>query len=293
MGKNSKNRIDLQFFAEGGGDGGGAGQGVGAASPAAQTDAMAAKAGSAANQGAQPPQQERQPWEEVKKAYHDEFSNDVSGIIRDRLRDRNELLEYKTKTSPALEAVARKYGVDPSDVDGLIKAIDDDDSLYEDEALERGMTVDQVKEFRALEMENQRLKEAQERQQQQERMSQFEQAWSAGEAEVRQLYDPNFDYKEESRTNPNFRKLIVTNVPLKLAYEVCHKNDLDARAMSTAATKTEQAVINKIRAQGMRPTEAGLSGTQAVNLNVDPRKLTPEQRAEIKKRVRAGEKITF
>ena len=189
--------------------------------------------------------------------------------------------------------MAQKYGVDPNDIDGIIQAVEEDSSFYEDEALERGLTVEQLKEIKRLERENDTLRKMRERQEMEDGANRIYQEWLQGSDVIRSTYDPNFDLDEEINQNPEFGRLIRANVPLKTAYEVCHRDQRAAQAMRVAAKKTEEAVVNKIKANGLRPSEAGLGGSQAVNLNVDPRTLTPEQRAEIKKRVRAGEKISF
>lgn len=281
--------LDLQLFAEGG-DGGGEGdgvadQGVEADSPAAANQ-TADTAQSADDVGTQPPQP---TWNEIKKQYKQDYNAEVTRIVQDRLRGAN---DYKTKAERAFAIMAQKYGGDPNDIDGLVKAMEDDNSFYEDEALEKGLTVDQLKQIKRLERENEQFRQAQMQQRMQAGARQIMDAWERGADEVRQTYNRNFDLDREIE-NPEFLRLIKSNVPLKTAYEVCHRDELAAQAMRVAAQKTEEAVVNKIKKNGLRPTENGLGDSTPVNLNVNPKNLTKEQRAEIKRRVRAGEKITF
>lgn len=285
--------LDLQMFAEGadGGEGDGAEQGVAAASPAAGGPAATGAATeSTAETGAQSPQEQRQSWQDIKKAYKQDYNAEVSRIVQDRLRGAN---EYRSKAEQAFAIMAQKYGGDPGDIDGLIRNMEDDNSFYEDEALERGLTVDQLKEIKKLERENATLRQMREQQQLNEGAARVYQTWMQASDVIRKTYNPAFDLDEEISNNPEFGRLIKANVPLQTAYEVCHRDELAAQAMRVAARKTEEAVVNKIKANGMRPSEAGLGDAQAVNLNVDPRNLTKEQRAEIKKRVRRGEKVVF
>lgn len=293
MESEGKIRLDLQLFAEGAaaGEGDGAGQGVQAATPAAGVPAAADNATeSTAEEGSQSPQEQRQSWQDVKKAYKQDYNAEVSRIVQDRLRGAN---EYRSKAEQAFAIMAQKYGGDPADIDGLIKAMEDDSSFYEDEALERGLTVEQLKDIKKLERENQTLRQMRQQQELNDGAARVYQSWLQASESIRATYDPSFDLDEEIASNPEFGRLIRANVPLQTAYEVCHRDELAAQAMRVAAKKTEEAVVNKIKANGMRPSEAGLGGAQAVNLGVDPRQLTKEQRAEIKRRVRAGEKITF
>lgn len=54
--------------------------------------------------------------------------------------------------------LAQKYGVDPGDLEKLSSAIEEDDSYYEDEATRRGLTVQQLKEMKRIERENETLR---------------------------------------------------------------------------------------------------------------------------------------
>ena len=54
-----------------------------------------------------------------------------------------------------------------------------------------------------------------------------------------------------------------------------------------------ERVIREIRTRGLRPTEDALSGYGSFSATLDPKNLTAAQRADIKERVRRGERITF
>ena len=52
-------------------------------------------------------------------------------------------------------------------------------------------------------------------------------------------------------------------------------------------------VIREIRLRGMRPSEDAVSGYGSFSAGLDPRNLTDEQRAQIRERVRRGERVIF
>lgn len=63
--------------------------------------------------------------------------------------------------------------------------------------------------------------------------------------------------------------------------------------MQYAAQKSAQRIAASVQANGRRPAENGANGAAAATNKSDPRNLTKEDRAEIRRRVRNGEKIVF
>lgn len=57
--------------------------------------------------------------------------------------------------------------------------------------------------------------------------------------------------------------------------------------------KVRGEVIREIRLRGMRPDEDAVSGYGSFSAGLDVRNLTDEQRAQIRERVRRGERVTF
>lgn len=75
------------------------------------------------------------------------------------------------------------------------------------------------------------------------------------------------------------------------------KDALDAlrlpEILREQSEKERESVIREIRTRGLRPAEDALSGYGGFSATLDPKNLTPAQRADIKERVRRGERITF
>ena len=110
-----------------------------------------------------------------------------------------------------------------------------------------------------------------------------------GEA-LRQVF-PGFDLRRELR-DPLFARLTAPDVGLSVedAYYTVHRQQLQAAAMELTAQRTAQRITSAIRS-GMRPVENGISGQAPSVTACDYRSMSPEQRKELKARIRAGEKI--
>jgi hypothetical protein len=93
--------------------------------------------------------------------------------------------------------------------------------------------------------------------------------------------------------NPQFQRLIRSGIDVKTAFEVIHKDEIIPAAMQYTAKTVEQKVVNNIRANGMRPSENGVTSKSPVEVKSDVSKLTKADRQEIIRRVRQGEKISF
>lgn len=274
-------------------------QGAQAADAAQQGQATATvqQADSAQQAEEAPPQ--RTPFEElVRGEYKQDYDRAVQSIVRERLKGSKQAEETLARLQPLLEAVGQRYGVDASDIatmdiDQLNSRVLDDNSLYEDEAAEKGISVDTLKRIRQMERENDRLRR---QEQDRQRQAQFEQHLAGlvrqGE-ELKQIY-PGFDLRAELN-NPEFARLTSpgVGVNVRTAYEVVHRDAIQAAAMQFTAQKVQEKLSNSVQANAARPDEAGIGNTPGMVTKTDPRTFTREDRAEIRRRVHAGEKIYF
>lgn len=302
--------LDLQLFAEGaGGDGGtGATGATGVSATAAVSQNKGVKSnpladvqyGIQATEEATPaaevvdnPTEDRNAKFEalIKGEYKDLYDARVSDTVQKRLKSSKETVEKYEALTPTLEALAKKYGVDPTDIKALNKAIEEDDSYYEEEALEKGITVEQLKEIRKMEKENAELKKQMEEQNRKDNANKIYAQWMEQAESAKQVY-PSFDLRAEMQ-NPKFVDLLRSNIDVRTAYEVIHKDDIIAGAMQFTAKKVEQNITNKIIANGARPSENGNSSQGASVTKSDVSALTKADRAEIARRVARGEKISF
>ena len=306
--------IDLQLFAEGasGGDGGTGSEGaMGETATAAMSQRKGAKANPLANvqYGIQPQAQaeaeETSPaakvvstedrnakFEElIKGEYKDLYDQRMQDTIQKRLKGTKETVDKYNALTPTLEMLAKKYGVEASDITALNKAIQEDDSYYEEEALEKGITVQQLKEIRKMERENAELKAQMNEQTRKENAAQQYSAWMKQAEEAKRTY-PSLDLNTEAK-NPQFLRLLNSGVDVATAYAVIHKDEIIPAAMQYTAQAVERKITNKVIANGARPTENGISSQSAALTKSDVSQLTKADRAEVLRRVARGEKISF
>ena len=195
--------------------------------------------------------------------------------------------------APILEMLAGKYGVKADDLAGLQKAIEADNSYYEDEALQKGVSVEQLKEIKRLERENAEFRRAAAERERRTNAEKVYSAWMQQAEDAKRFY-PGFDLQAELNaegTKDRFVALLRSGVDVRTAYEVIHKDELIGGAMQYAARVTEQKTVENIRARGNRPRENGGGTAPAVIVKKDPKQFTKKDREEISRRVMRGERI--
>lgn len=304
--------INLQLFAEGnGGDSGtganganGVNAGVpslptkGAKNPLAdvkygiQEDAPAAEVQSKPDAGTVETEDRVAKFEAlIKGEFKDLYDARMSETVQKRLKGSKETVDKYNELTPTLEMLARKYGVDASDIKALNKAIEDDDAYYEEEAMEKGVTVEQLKTIRKMERENAELKKQMEEKSHKERAERDVAEWMKQAEQAKRSF-PNLDLGEELK-NPQFINLLKSGVGVETAYFAMHHRELVPQAMQYTAKAVEEKLTNKVIANGARPTENGITSQASVVVKSDVSQLSKADRAEIIRRVARGEKIKF
>ena len=225
----------------------------------------------------------------IKGEYKDEYGAEVENIVQNRLKSTKEKVARLDSLTPLLELIANKYGVDSNDAEALVKAIEDDDSYFADEAMERGITVDELKRIRKIERENADLRKQMEEQTTRENANKLYKTWLDQSEEAKRFF-PNFDLETEMQ-NEQFRDLLRANIDVKTAYQVLHQDEIIGGAMQYTAQTVEKKVTDKIRANGNRPVENGISNQSAAVVKTDVSQFTNADMDEIIRRVRNGEKI--
>ena len=230
-------------------------------------------------------------WDEIMA--DPEYNEQMQATVRQRLRSAKGAEEALGKLTPALELLARKHGLDPAkmDYEALAKAINDDESYYEDKALEMGVSVEAAKKIDQQERDTARQQRQAEQTLEEQKIQKHFEGLQQQAEEMKKVF-PNFDLRKELQ-NPVFVRMTAPNVGISVedAYFAVHRNELQAAAMQVTAQKTAQKVSNAIKAGSRRPTESGISGQGASVTNIDYKSMTPAQRNELKARIRAGEKI--
>lgn len=311
--------LNLQLFSEGGGSGAGAasgdstGAGLSGAGGAGVNSEVAATNGRAdslehviygtaqqdianPNEGetAKTPKEKAQSFEDlIKGEYKEEYQKRIQKNINERFKDYQNIQNQLKQQNDIMSRLADKYGVQ-GNLEALAKAIDEDESFYEQEALERGVSVETLKEIKSLqrqvnqyqEMENAKLLEA-------EGQKMFEGWLKEGEAMAQKYGIADFDLGMELNSNPDFLALVKNGVSVEGAYRAVHFDDMVSGAMATTANNVKQQLVNNIASRNSRPIEGGASSQTSQVFKQDVNALTKADRAEIMKRVARGEVISF
>ena len=283
--------LDLQLFAEGGsGDGGTGSEGTTGATEAAavsQTSITDADGTTATNID------RKAEFEKlIKGEYKDLYDERMQDTIKNRLKGQKEIVDKYNALSPMFETLSKKYGVDASDPEAIMKAIEEDDSYYEEEALEKGISVEHLKEIRKMERENAELKKLRDEQNAKEAAEKRVAEWMEESKQVKAIY-PQFDLKSEMQNSKFVDLLSVPGVDVRTAYELTHKDEIIAGAMQFTAKTVEKKIADKIAANGARPTENGLNSQSASQTKSDVSQLSKADILDFQRRIARGEKISF
>jgi hypothetical protein len=293
--------VNLQLFAEGGGTAGGA-TGVSGSVPGSQSTGVDSNSngmqygtdgnGTVQNPAVQNEQDVAARFEEmIKGEFKDVYNQRVQNTVRERLKNSKETVDKYNSLVPTLEMLGKKYGVDASDIDALSKAIEDDDSYYEEEAMEKNMTVEQLKEFKKVEKERNLLKRQMDEEKRRQNADRVYSQWMQEADATKQIY-PSFDFKTEMQ-NPKFQELLRSHIDVKTAYEVIHKDEIIPAAMQFAVQTAKKSFASEVMANGSRPIENGNTSQGASSVSSDVSLLSKAERAKINARVANGERITF
>ena len=237
----------------------------------------------------------RMSWDEIMK--DPEYNKEMQAVVRSRLKSEKSAEEALGKMAPAIEVMARKYGLDAKNMDyeALAKAINDDDAYYEDKALEMGVSVETAKKVDQMERDTERQKAMEQRTLQEQAIQQhFIKLEQQGEA-MKKVF-PNFDLRTELQ-NPAFARMTSPNVGISVedAYYAVHRNEIQTAAMQVTAQKTAEKISNAIQSGSRRPNESGTSSQAPSVSTFDYAKASRDQREAFKKDLRArlarGEKV--
>lgn len=237
----------------------------------------------------------RMSWDEIMA--DPEYNKQMQAVVQSRLKSAKSAEETLSKLTPALEVLARKHNLDMEnmDYDALTKAINEDNSFYEEKALEMGVSVETAKKIDQEERQTARTQREEARNLEQQKIQQHIMKLER-EGEAMKAVFPNFDLRTELQ-NPAFARMTSPNVGISVedAYYAVHRNEIQAASMQVAAQKTAENLSNAIQAGSRRPVENGTSAQAASVTKFDYRTASPEQRAALKRQIRdavaRGEKL--
>jgi len=250
-----------------------------------------------APQQAQQTPEEKTPderWDELRRGeFRDQYARDVQNAVRERFKNQDDANAKLNSMKPMFDALMKKTGAES--VEELQKMILDDDSLYEDEAEEMGMTVEAYKNYKQLKEEHDERIARDNRNRQQEYFRNHI-AGLAKQAEELKKTFPNFDFRAEMQ-NEKFRRLTSPEVGVSVAdaYFAIHRNELTPQLMGYGMQRAQQQMSQTLQAQAARPAEGAMrnQGQAAADVRLNPATMSRKEREAIKRRVRMGEKVSF
>lgn len=292
-------KLSLQLFADGAGAGAaaagtatGAEAGSNSQSATGNNNAEGA-AGSTTGAESTAEQSQVETFDDlIKGRYKQDFDAKVQSIINKRFKGAREAEASMNKLSQGISALGTYYGLDaesPDFLDKLNSRIMDDEKLYEKEAAESGMNVDDVKRIRRMEMENRALKLQTRRDAEERQMQEFYSGVIKQVPDVQKVY-PQFDIDTEM-ANEQFFNLVRNGVGLRNAYEVIHGSELQAARDAIIAQKAQEQLSNSVRANGMRPNE--VNHNSAPDFGRDIKNMTRAEVKQIIRRAERGEVVKF
>lgn len=229
----------------------------------------------------------------IKGEYKKDFEEKTQNIINKRFKETKSLQETLKSHDNIFNMLADKYGIDARDINSLTKAIEEDDSFYENEAIEKGLTVKQLKEIKNLERQNRQYRESEEMQRRKENSERIYNGWMQEAEQLKAKYGlENFSLEAEVE-NPDFVNLLSNGISLESAYKAIHMDDMLSGAMFTTAKTVKEQMSNSIQSRQSRPTENGINTQSSKTFKTDVNSLTKKDRDEIERRVMRGAIISF
>ena len=300
-------KLFLRMADGGAGAGGGTGGGQADAAPAekpearevvygVQPEAQPAATEAPKEEAPETPEDLAAQWQEMRNGkYKQFFDSDVLGIVQNRLKNSKQAEAQLGKLEPLLALMAQRYQTEPGDYAALQAKMEADDSLYEDEAMEKGIPVETLRQLKQLEADNQRMRAAEQQTAEQAMFQQHIQNLVQQGEEVKKMF-PSFDLRQELM-NDTFRRLTSPEggVDVMTAYRVVHAREIEPAAMQVASRKTAEMISDQIQAGRGFPRENGVGAKTGTGIDVrdDPSKLTAKDFASIREQVRRGKKIVF
>lgn len=320
--------MNLQLFAEGGDGAGDGGNSGGESAPGVETDpgrqrllalgvpadkirTRASKAAAAmpstpeakAEQSQQDAAAKKQPtegkaarltWDELMK--DPEYNKAMQRTVNGRLREAKGAQEALQTLSPALDMLCKKYGMDLQNIDhkALAEAIQGDESLFSERALNEGVDNSTARKLAMAEMVQEQQQRTQNQTMREQLLAQHRQKLEQQVPKMKEMF-PNFDLDTELQ-NPTFARLTGPGNVLNLeqAYRAVHYEEIAAAQAEVVAKQVREQMSRTIQANGRRPVEAGAAGAPSVT-SINWRNASREQRAALKQRIleaaARGEKV--
>ncbi len=245
---------------------------------------------------AEPGQEGNQPddlqsrYQAAKKGEFKELiGQDIENAVKSRFKNQADAKEQLNAMQPMFDALMKKTGAES--IEELQQMSLSDDSLYEEEAEERGMTVEQLRGMKELEAENARLRQAEESARYRQHINGLMQQ---GE-ELKQVF-PDFDFFKEME-NEQFRMMTgpQMNMTVEQAYYALHGKELIPQLLAYGMQRAQNQMGQTIQAQRSRPAEGAMIGKNqaAAEPKLNPAKMQRADRNKMKEWIKMHGPVSF
>ena len=193
-------------------------------------------------------------YKEAHKAYMDK-------TIGDRLKKYKGLEENYGKAKATLDIVANKYGVNPEDenfLEVLNQKIEADDSYYENYAMEHDVSTEEARKIVTMERKVAQIEAERQEQAKQEAMR-HQIMLLRQNAEKTKAQFPNFDLDTEMQDEKFRRLCAVNNGDTTSAYMACHWNEIIPAQVQLATRQVQEQTAKAVASNKARPIENGMS----------------------------------
>ena len=225
--------------------------------------------------------------------YKEEHEAFMKKTIGDRLKKYKGIEENLGKHKELLDTVAYKYGVSPDDenfIDVLKEKIDADDSYYESYAMEHDISPEEARKIVTMERKAAQFDAQKKEMARQEQVRQQIMVLRQN-AEKTKAQFPGFDLDTEMQ-DERFRRLCAANNgDTTAAYMACHYNEIIANTVQVAARQIQSQTAQAVSANKARPIENGLSSHATSVVQQDFSKMSLKELrayAEEQRRKQAG-----
>jgi len=186
------------------------------------------------------------------------------------------------KLSPMLRILGEKYGVKPNedgsfDLDAISKAVSEDDSYFEDKALEMGVSVDVARKLEQADALEQQQKQAEEKA---KRAALLQEHFNRVQEQAKAVQEiiPGFDLNQAMQDPEFVRRTAPGMIPADEAYIGMHYREILKRKAAEITQRSKQAAAANVAAGGSRPRENGSAAMATASATPDMRAMSPQER---------------
>ena len=256
---------------------------------APQTAATAPDAGEQAEgNGADSKEAKQKKFRElITGEYKEEYTREFDNYFNKRFKENKGMESRLSAQQPIMEHLAQRYNIADGDAAKILSALKSDKTYLEERADAEGLTVDQYEAKLNLQQEN----AAKDREIAWMKAREKVNEWRADGEKLKGLY-PSFDFDTEMN-NRDFGSLLRKGISVQQAYELIHRDEINAAIAKNAAQTAGQQMVANIRSKASRPSENGTSSQSAVVIKSDVHSLSKADRAAAVKQAERGKRIVW